>query len=333
MLKLFADRSLFQMAVQRLEGIFSPDKIYVVTVADQARELQAQCPQIPRENYLLEPLPRGTASVVGLASIALQQLDPQAVMAILTADHFIGEEERFRQLLLAAKEVAQAGYLVTLGIEPTFPATGYGYIQLGESLGFFGKKEVYRVLRFKEKPDEEQAQRMIASGDHAWNSGMFVWQVDRILQEFTRQMPQLASNLQRIAEDWASPQREATLAQIWPGIKSETIDYGIMEGASDVAVIPAAGLGWSDVGSWDSLFDVLVGDQDGNIVVGGEHIGLDTRQSLIFMDRNQRLVVTIGVEDLVLVDSGDVLLVCKKDQAQRVRQVVAQLRQSGKAYY
>jgi mannose-1-phosphate guanylyltransferase len=333
MLKLFADRSLFQMAVQRLEGIFSPDKIYVVTVADQARELQAQCPQIPRENYLLEPLPRGTASVVGLASIALQQLDPQAVMAILTADHFIGEEERFRQLLLAAKEVAQAGYLVTLGIEPTFPATGYGYIQLGESLGFFGKKEVYRVLRFKEKPDETQAERMIASGDHAWNSGMFVWQVDRILQEFTRQMPQLASNLQRIAEDWASPQREATLAQIWPGIKSETIDYGIMEGASDVAVIPAAGLGWSDVGSWDSLFDVLVGDQDGNIVVGGEHIGLDTRQSLIFMDRNQRLVVTIGVEDLVLVDSGDVLLVCKKDQAQRVRQVVAQLRQSGKAYY
>ena len=333
MLKLFADRSLFQVAVQRLDGIFSPDHIYVVTVADQACELQDQCPQIPRENYLLEPMPRGTASVVGLAAVALQQRDPQAVMAILTADHFIGDETRFRHLLLAAKEAALAGYLVTLGIEPTFPATGYGYIQRGDILGRFGENEVYRVLRFKEKPDEAQAQRMIAGGDHAWNSGMFVWKVDRIMQEFARQMPHLAAGLHRIAEDWTSPQREATLAPIWAGLKSETIDYGIMEGAADVAVIPAAGLGWSDVGSWDSLFEVLNSDQNGNIVVGGEHIGLDTRQSLIFMNRDHRLIVTIGVEDLVLVDTGDVLLVCKKDQAQRVRQVVAQLKQSGKEFY
>jgi mannose-1-phosphate guanylyltransferase len=173
---------------------------------------------------------------------------------------------------------------------------------------------------------------MLASGDHAWNSGMFVWRVDQILDEFSRQMPRLATPLGEISQAWGTERQEQVLNRLWPGLQVETIDYGIMEGARQVAVIPAEGLEWSDVGSWDSLFDVLPADDAGNIVMGGQHVGLDTRDSLVYVNQEHRLIVTIGVDDLVVVDTGDVLLVCRKDQAQKVRTVVNQLKQDGQDY-
>jgi len=332
MLRLLEERSLFQTSVQRLDGVFAPDRIYVVTVEEQAAELQQQCPQIPHENYLLEPMPRGTASVIGLAAVALRNRDPQAVMAVLTSDHYIGNEPGFRDLLTVAYDVAQGKYLVTLGISPTFAATGYGYIQRGEMLGKYREYEVYQAMRFKEKPAEKQAQSMLAAGDHSWNSGMFVWKVDRILEEFSRQMPELARGLADISNAWNSESRATVIHSVWPGLMNETIDYGIMENALDVAVIPATGLRWSDVGSWESLFEVIAGDETGNIVMGGKHIGLDTNKSLVYVNQEHRLIVTIGVDDLIVVDTGDVLLVCRKDQAQRVRQVVSYLVETGQEY-
>jgi mannose-1-phosphate guanylyltransferase len=332
MLRLIDDRSLFQIAVQRLAGIFPPDRILVVTVAHQVVELQKQAPEIPSENFLIEPEPRGTASVIGLAGIVLQKRDPQALMAVLTSDHFIGNVDKFHRLLRSALLVAQDGYLVTLGIEPTHPATGYGYIQRGEFIGTYQGLNVYHALQFKEKPDEKQANGMLDSGDHAWNSGMFVWQVNQILEEFARQMPDLSTSLEKISQAWDTQDREKVLAQEWSVIKAETIDYGIMEGAQRVTVIPAEGLEWSDVGSWDTLFDVLSPDQAGNIVFGGEYIGLGTSDSLVYNNQENRLVVTIGIENLVIVDTGDVLLVCSKNEAQKVRQVVNQLRTSGEKY-
>jgi mannose-1-phosphate guanylyltransferase len=332
MLSLFHEQTLFQMAFHRLDGMFPPERIFVVTIETQLNELRSQCPEIPPENYLIEPMPRGTAAVIGLAAIVLQNKDPQAVMAVLTADHFMEDETRFQQLLSAAYQVARDGYLVTLGIQPTFPATGYGYIQRGTPLASYQGLDVYQVLRFKEKPDESTAQQMITDGDHAWNSGMFVWQVDQILAEFDHQMPGLAACLGEIGDAWLTPERVSTQQRIWPQLKTETIDYGIMEGARRVAVIPAAGLGWSDVGSWDTLFDVLDHDQDGNIIFGKNFIGLDTHNSLVYADSIDRLVVTIGVDDLVLIDTGDALLVCRRDQAQKVRQVVNLLKAQGSKY-
>jgi mannose-1-phosphate guanylyltransferase len=332
MLKLFDERTLFQIAVDRLEGIFPSTRILVVTVEEQAEELHAQCPSLPFENFLIEPMPRGTASVVGLAASVLQKRDPESIMAVLTADHYIGSEENFRSLLLTGGEVASERYLVTLGITPTYPSTGYGYIQQGDLLGSYREREVYNVLRFKEKPDEDQAREMLEAGDHAWNSGMFVWRTDRILEEFQRQMPDLYKALETISGAWETPGRIETVSKIWPSIKSETIDYGIMEGADRVAVIPAADLKWSDVGSWESLFDVLPSDENGNLVMGGKHLGLDSTGSLIFVNDASRLVVTIGVSDLVLVDTGDVVLVCPKDQAQKVREVVNILKEKGQGY-
>jgi len=330
MLSLFDERSLFQTAVDRLDGLFPLDRIYVVTVDDQAQEIRNQFPGIPAENLLIEPLPKGTACVVGFAAAALHKRDPQAVMAVLTADHYIGNEPGFQGILASAHDVAQDGYLVTLGIEPTYAAEGFGYIHIGERIGIFKGLWAYHGLQFKEKPDESQANAMIAAGDHVWNSGMFVWRVEDIIREFEAQMPELALGLHEIERAWDSSEKNEIIQRVWHELQPETIDYGIMEGAQHVAVIPASFLEWNDVGSWDALFDVLDKDQNGNILVDGKAFTVDTYRSLLYSENDKRLIVAIGVQDLVLVDTGDVVMVCHKDYTQKVRQVVEKLKQDGK---
>jgi mannose-1-phosphate guanylyltransferase len=323
MLSLGTERSLFQVAVDRLEGLFTPERILVVTVEDQAPILKEQCPEIPEENFLLETMPRGTASVVGYAASILNKKNPEAVMAILTADHIIGNLKLFHAILTSAYHIAEDQYLVTLGVTPTYPAVGYGYIRKGESIGEFKSNESFRVQEFTEKPQLEEAERMLASGEYAWNSGMFIWRTDAILKEISLQMPELSAQLSAIQADWGTPGQEETIRTTWPQIKPQTIDFGIMENAKQVAVIPAAGLEWNDVGSWEALFDVLDADQDGNIIQDIDHLGLDTKGSIIFGTGQHRTIVTIGTEDLIVVDAGDVLLICARDQAQRVREVVS----------
>ncbi len=331
-LPLLGERTLFQSSLDRLKGFIPAERILVVTTSSQAEELKKQAPQLSQENFLIEPEPRGTASVVGLAAVVIKKFDPEAVMIVLTSDHYIRNDDLFRLVMRAAVQVAQKKYLVTLGISPTFPATGYGYIKRDAALPEKFEYPVYRVLQFIEKPDEAKARIMLASGDHSWNSGMFIWRVDRILDEFTRQMPELKKSLDRIGAAWGSPEMNAVLLSEWPRLKPETIDYGIMEHATDVAVLPAGGLDWSDVGSWDSLFDVLLPDEHGNVAVNSEHMALETRDSLVYSSE-KKLVVTIGVEDLIIIDSGDALLVCRRDQAQQVRQVIEHLKRSQKEEY
>jgi mannose-1-phosphate guanylyltransferase len=327
LLKIGTDKSLFQMAVDRLEGLFPPERIFIVTVSEQAALLQTQCPQIPRENYLIEPLPRGTASVVGMAAVALQQLDPQAIMAVLTADHFIQNISGFQKLLRAGCQAAELGYLVTLGIKPTFPATGYGYIQRGKKLGTLAGQDYYQVLRFKEKPAEAQATEMLATGDHDWNSGMFIWRADRILEEMAHLMPELSGSLEIIRAAWKGAQPKAVIGQVWPGIKPETIDYGIMEHAHKVASIPATGLGWNDVGSWDSLFEVLPADENGNIILAKNFLGIETRDSLVVCEQDKKLIALIGVKNLIVVETDDALLICNRDETQKVKDLVNLLKE------
>ncbi len=321
-LKLLGDRTMFQVSVERLQPLFPPDRILVVTNAAYAADLRQQCPSLPEANFILEPAPRGTAPAIGLSALAVRRRDPQGVIACLTADHFIGDEARFRDVLSAAARTAGQGFLVTLGIQPEYASTGYGYIQRGAALQTVGQWEVFRAARFKEKPKPPEAAALAADGLHSWNSGMFIWRADRILAEFARQMPGFYKQLLDIE---AAPE---ALAQIWADVPATTIDYGIMEGADEVAVIPADGLGWSDIGSWESLLDVLAPDEAGNVVVGGEHLGLATTGSLIHSSHGaRRLVATIGVSNLVIVDTGDVLLVCPRERSQEVRAVVEQLKQ------
>ncbi len=331
MLKLGSERTLFQQAVDRLYGLVPPERILVVTGFEMAGDLKRDCPEIPPENFLVEPAPKGTAAVVGMAAAYLYPKDRQAVMAILTADHVIQDVAYFQKILQAADEAARMGYLVTLGIHPTHPSTGYGYIQRGQALAEINQQTIYRVVRFKEKPDADTARRMLESGDHDWNSGMFFWQVEQIRQEIAEQLPELYQVMLKI-ENAGFNNKEAWLPQ-WMKLKSETIDYGIMEHARDVVVIPAAGLGWNDVGSWDSLFEVLDRDENGNIRLASEWVAFDTYRTLVLCEDDQRLIATIGIENLIIVDSGNVLLVCHKDKAQSVRKIVQNLKQSGKENY
>jgi mannose-1-phosphate guanylyltransferase len=331
-LPLLGEDTLFQSTLKRLEGLVPAGRTLVVTTAEQAEQLMAQAPELPRVNFLLEPQPRGTASVVGLAAAVIARRDPQAIMLSLPSDHFIRKVDLFQLVMRAAVQVAGKGYLVTLGIQPTFPSTGYGYIQQGRPLADAGPYPAYHVLRFTEKPEEQKARVMIATGEHSWNSGMFIWKVENILNEFARQMPALSAALEKIVAEWDTPRQEALLASEWLSLSTVTIDYGIMEHAGNVAVLPAGGLEWSDVGSWDSLYDILLPDGDGNVVINSEHLPLDTHNTLVYSTR-KKLVVTIGVDDVILIDSGDALLVCRRDQAQRVRQVMEILKQSKKESY
>jgi mannose-1-phosphate guanylyltransferase len=334
MLNLVGDRTLFQIAVDRLRPMFPPERILVVTAASQAAHLQAQSPELPKENFILEPEPRGTASAIGLTAVVLQKLDPQAIMAVVTADHFIENEKKFLHMLKAAREVAETNYLVTLGIQPTYPSTAFGYIQQGSYLDTFEGVDVFSASRFVEKPDADAAQEYLMGEEHSWNSGMFIWQVEAVMQEFERQMPTLFKVLTKIAASWGTPEQDKVLQKVWPGLYKETIDYGIMENARNVAVIPARGLGWNDVGSWNAMFNILPRGENGNIIRCKNHININAKNTLVFSDdADDRLFVTIGVEDIAIVDTGDVLLVCGKEQAQEVRQVVEKLKQKGQEEY
>lgn len=333
MLQLIDEHTLFQMAVRRLESLFPPERILVVTNAAHSVELQKQAPELASVNFLIEPQPRGTAAAIGLAAAFLHSQHPGSVMVVLTADHYIGNAVEFQGHLRAARELALQGHLVTLGIEPTFPATQYGYIQMGEKLGDVGGYPAYRVQRFKEKPDAAEAQRMLAAGHYAWNSGMFIWQTARILDEFRQHMPELHKTLAEIGGAWGSENFDKVLKETWPRIAAQTIDYGVMEHAKDVAVIPAKGLEWNDVGSWTSLFEVLDVDGDGNIVVHPQHLGLDSHGSLVHSNNMERMIVTVGIQDLVVVDTGDVLLICSKERAQDLRKVIELLKEKGLQKY
>ncbi|HPH95417.1 MAG TPA: sugar phosphate nucleotidyltransferase [Anaerolineaceae bacterium] len=333
MLPIFDDLTLFQVAVNRLDGLFAPDHIYVVTAKSQAAELQRECPQIPTENYLLEPLPRGTASVVGMGAVALLQRDPEAVMAVLTADHFIENIPVFQNLLKEGFDLAQKKFLVTLGIKPTFASTGYGYIHRGAPLEARGTYPAFLVESFREKPNEAAARQFVDSGEYDWNSGMFIWRADRVMEEFARQMPELSAILSQIADAWKTPEKESVLNAVWPTIRPQTIDYGVMEHATQTAVLPAGGLGWNDVGSWDALFDVLPTDENGNIVLSANHIGLNSSHTLVCSEQKKRLVVTIGVQNLIVIETGDALLVCDRSQAQSVKEAVTRLKQTGQEEY
>lgn len=326
-LQLVGERTLFQHAVDRLDPLFPPERIRVVTRSAHVPLLQSQTPGLSADNFIVEPEGRGTAPALGLAAIHLQRRDPDAVMAVLTADHYIADTEAFRAVLADARAAAEAGYLVTLGIAPAFPSTGYGYIRKGEALGLQSHRPAFRIERFVEKPDAEKAAAMVSDGGYFWNSGMFIWRVGRLLEELERQMPEFHSQLMEVASSLRN-EREyaATLGRIWPQVREQTIDYGVMEGARDAAVIPAR-MGWTDVGDWASMFDLISPDAAGNVWIG-PRAALDTRNTLVL--GGKRLVAAVGLENLVIIDTEDALLVCRKDRTQDVKRIVRQLEQEGR---
>jgi mannose-1-phosphate guanylyltransferase len=313
--------SLFQHSINRLKGLFPLERVLVVTNAEQSKLYKKMIPALSDENFLLEPEPKGTAAVVALSARVLFEREPESIMAVLTADHIIKNVKVFQEVLSAAYLLAQRDKLVTLGIEPTTANTGYGYIQFGDRMGDLLSLPAFQVIKFKEKPDAKNADLFIKSGDHAWNSGMFVWKTKTILDEFQRFMPDLFNkvnqyNLLRRAEG-KIPSKE-----VWGSIFPSTIDYGIMEKSRNVTMIYARDLGWNDVGSWDSLFEVLPPDENGNIVMKGNIETIDVKGSLFHSEDSKKLIAGIHIKDMIIIDTKDALLVCPRKDSQRVREMV-----------
>jgi mannose-1-phosphate guanylyltransferase len=257
-------------------------------------------------------------------ALPFHRLDAQAVMIVITADHHIEDVDTFCACMQAACAVAQDGYLVTLGITPTYPATGYGYIRFGERLSAVEGFEVFEAAAFTEKPDRERAQAFVDAGTYGWNSGMFIWRVDRILQEIALWMPALHHVLTELGLAWDANAYVPRLADLWPTLSKETIDYGIMERADRVAVIPVD-MGWSDIGTWASVMQMHTPDEAGNVLVG-DVMALATERSMV-LARGDRLVVAIGLDDVIVVDTPDAVLVTRREMSERVRDIVQQLQE------
>jgi mannose-1-phosphate guanylyltransferase len=329
MLDLMGQRTMIQQTADRIREIIPPENVWVMTNAEYVDLVREQLPEIPADHVVGEPSPRGTAPAIGLGAQHVAKVAPNGVMFALHADHFIPDEAGFRQAMLAAAEVAQEGWLVNLGVLPERIETGYGYVELGEPLGRFNGHEARRVVRFREKPDYETARRFVESGDYLWNSGIFCWRVDAIQQEFRRLLPEIQEVLGRIGEGIGTPKAQETLITEWATLFGDTtIDRGIMEHATRVATVPIS-VGWNDVGAWDSLAALTPADEKGNSVLGTGSMLVSDAEN-VFVYSEEKLVAVVGVKDLVVVDTGDALLVAARDRAQDVKEIVSQLRALGR---
>lgn len=323
-------RTMIQATADRIRTVISEKDLYVITGLPYAALAADQLPDVPVEQIIAEPSGRNTGPAIGLACIHIHQRDPQAIVAFLHSDHVILDSAAFCAALERAKDAAEAGYIATLGIEPTYPHTGYGYIQRGAPIAGIPDHElpVYTVEKFLEKPDRTTAESFLADGGYYWNGGIFVCRVDVMLDEFTRQLPELAAGLARIdAALTHSPEAaDTTLAEVWPTLQNISIDHGIMEHAQKVATIPLVA-GWNDVGSWDALEAILQQDETLNYVAKGNILSLQSRGNIVYTDK--QVVALIHVDGLVVVDTGDTLLIGDKQQMQKVKEVVERLRELG----
>jgi len=313
LLTLGGEESLIAATFGRVSRVLGVESTLVVTAADQADEIRRALPSLPASNLVAEPAARNTGPAVGLGAIAAARRAGDDVrLAVIPSDAFIGNEAEFGRILGIALEHA-AETIVTVGIKPTRPETGYGYLQRGPHV----RGEVYEVARFVEKPDGPTAERYLASGDFLWNSGMFFFTARRLLEEAARHMPELATILTEIRN---SADSEATARRRYPSVPKISIDYGIMEKASGICVVPGD-FGWNDVGSWSALADIRPQDGAGNVALGDVVLSA-VSGSVVVSEPDAPLVGAVGVDDLVIVATRDAVLVVKKERAQEVRAVV-----------
>ena len=319
-LDVFGEGTLIQNTVARLQGLIPPERCLVVTHERYVEQTQKQLPAVPDENILAEPISRNTAPCITYAAATLADRDPDATMVVLPADHVIGDVEQFHDTLEVATDAAQeSGALVTIGIEPTYPATGYGYIQY-DGTSDDEELRAYPVRTFAEKPDPSTAERFIDSGDFLWNSGMFIWRADTILNQIETHLPDAHEAFApvRAADGAVDPETLKTAFRDSPHI---SIDYGVMEQADTVYVVPGT-FDWNDVGDWRAVYDLSEKDEHGN-VIKGDVIMQDS--SRCYVQTEDRLVVLVGMHDKVVVDTDDAVLVCDRESAQQVKQVVEYL--------
>jgi mannose-1-phosphate guanylyltransferase len=322
-------KSLLEIALRRLDGLLPPARCLVCAGQSHAAAIQTALPQLGPEQFLGEPCGRDTLNAVGFSAAVLARRDPEATIAVFTADHIIEPIDRFQAIVDAGFMLVEGHpeTLVTFGIAPTGPAIGYGYLELGDAL----EGAARRLRQFREKPDPETAKQFFAAGPERflWNSGMFVWRAGTLLECLRRYAPENHAGLMRIADAWDSPRREAVLGEIYPTLRKISVDFAVMEPASrdaavTVAAIPMA-LDWLDVGSWPSMAETCPHDEQGNAISAERTILIDTRGTLAASSDPKHLIATIGCDDLIIVHTPDATLVCRRDCADAIKDLHRQV--------
>lgn len=326
LLAISGDKTMIQATVERILPEIPYDRIMVITGSTHEEEVRKQLPGLPPEMVVVEPVGRNTAPCIALAAYKLRKQNPDAIMAVLPADHLIGKAVEFLDALrIGAEAAATSDYLLTFGILPDRPETGYGYIKLGPTEIQIRGTPVHRVEGFVEKPNRDTAEKYLSSGRYLWNSGMFMWNVSAIVKAFQTHLPGLADAVERILPALNTPEELNALRELYSGVEAVSIDYGIMEKAANTLCIPVD-VEWNDVGSWASLADVWLPDEQGNSATG-EVVFLESRDCVV--SSPHRLTALIGMEELVVVDTPDAIMICRKDRAQDVKKLREELEKRG----
>ena len=324
LLPLVGESSLLQQTVERVSGFTSADQTLVVCGPAHAAAIARQLPHIAESNIIVEPQPRGSGPAILLAAALICQRDPDAIMGSFAADHDVSDIPRFTAAVRTAMAAAQEDWLVTIGLAPTRAATGYGYIERSDDVvANYNGNTAFETVRFVEKPAQKTAEEYVASGRFLWNAGMFTWKCSTLLSIAKELMPELHDAISAIVDAWETPRRESVMNRVWNSLPDSTIDQGIMERAPRVAVVPAE-FGWSDIGDWHGLGELIAHDSVGNSV-RGDLVQVETRESVVWSETG-RLVALVGLDNIVVVDTEDALLVIDRNRAQDVRQIVEQLK-------
>lgn len=317
-------KTLIQSTFERFAAFIPQENIYVVTSAEYVNIVKHQLPDLPLQNILGEPSRKNTAPCIAYISFKLHQMDPNATMIVAPADHLILDNIAFNKVCLEALSfVNKHNALITLGIKPTYPNTGYGYIQYEQHEV---SDNVYKVKTFTEKPNLELAKAFMASGEFLWNAGIFVWQVKNIIAAFEKHLPEMYEVFLAEKTRFNTPDEHVALLEIYPLCTNISIDFGIMEKADNVYLIPAS-FGWSDLGTWNSAYENLEKDYLGNAVAGNEVMVFDSHNNMVHAQKD-KLVLLQGMEDYIVVDTDDVLLICKKEKEQEIKEYVAEVKRN-----
>jgi len=332
LLPLVGGSTMIRQTVERLEGLIPPEKTLVVTNERLVDPIRQELPELPASSILGEPCKRDTAPCIGLAALLVGREDPDATLVVMPADHVIRSTDRFQGAVRQAAEMVrkQPGQIVTFGIRPNYAAEIFGYIQRGAKIEFSGGSPTYVVKSFREKPDAATATQYVASGDYYWNSGIFIWKAQTILDALAERQPKMLVHLKRILAAWGTDHEDQVFSKEFPAIEGISIDYAVMEHAQDVAVIEAP-YDWDDLGSWLSLARLLGADKDENTIIG-RHLGVRTTDSIV-RSSDDHLVVTVGLKDCLIVHTPDATLVANKNDEESIRQVVKELETRGWTEY
>ncbi len=326
LLDIVSNKTMIQETVERLEPMVDGAHTIVVVGNIHFEEIDRQLVHVPTENILIEPEGKNTAPAIGLAAVYLKARDENALMLVVPSDHLITKVNRFRKIVRAGAAYAmKEPKLITIGIQPTFPETGYGYIQIGEKTETTDGEDIYKVVSFQEKPTQAVAEKFLQSGQYMWNSGMFIWRAGAILDQIKQHLPELYEGLMKVESAIGKGNEEKTIEKVYETLKPESIDFGVMEKSKEVVLLKGD-FGWNDIGSWAAMEQIWPKDSSGNFL-DAKVVSVESTGNIIHSTK--KLVAVIGLEDIVIIETEDALLVCKKDRAPDVRRVVDELKKRG----